>query len=141
MIVPAEDDVRFEPFDGFVGKCSRCQHHREVADEDASESRLVLNLVNVFLGEKWHLVDNSVDVVDVQLVLQLPGASVLEIIVESLHLRGFYHFSSFATDVVVARQVNCLDFLDFRENIHESEEISLIFEVISKRRLVCKQKH
>lgn len=136
VVVAGEDDVRLEALDGLVGERTWTEDDREVADEDSGEPRVVLNLWRILLWQQGHLVDDSVDVVEVQLMLELVLAAVFEVIVETLDFRWFHQFRSFATDVVVTGKVNHLHSIDFREHFFESRKISLKPEVVGKRRFV-----
>lgn len=138
MVVAGEDDVRLEPLNGFVAESAGREDDGEMADEDASEAGVLLHLRDVLVGQQRHLVDDPIDVVNVEIILELPLAAVLEVVVEALHLRRLHHLRPVAADVVVARQVNHLDILDQRKDVHEAREVSLVFEVVGEGRFVWK---
>jgi hypothetical protein len=138
MKVSGENDVRFEALNSFVRESAGRENNREVTDEDARKSRLVLHFMSIFIGKHRHFMDDAIDVINVELVFKLPLTSVLEIVVESFHLRRLHHFRAFASDIIVAGQVNRLNVLDLRENVGESREISVVFDVIGEGRLVWK---
>lgn len=131
-----EYDVRLESLNCFVAESAGREHNRKVTDKDSREPRVLLHLWHVLIGQQWHLVNDAIDVVNVEIMFESPLASVLEVVVESFDFRWLHHFRTFATDIIIARQINHLDILDQRKSVHKPREVSLVSEVIGKRRFI-----
>lgn len=56
--------------------------------------------------------DYSIYMINIQIMFELPLASIFKVIVESFDFGGFNHLSAFATYVVITRKVNHLDTFD-----------------------------